>query len=306
MSAKYDILTIVGPTACGKTAVAVRVASRLNAVVLSADSRQVYRGMDIGTGKDLAEYQYNGSIIPYELIDICDAGEEYNVFSFQRDFFAAYQRVCQSKRLPLLCGGSGLYLEAVLKSYQMPDVPVNAELRESMEGVPLSELKNRLAAMKTLHNTTDVDSSKRAIRAIEIANYAAQHPVQESKYPLLRSLTVGLDVPRDVRRQRISTRLKQRLEHGMIEEVERLLAKGVDAERLIAYGLEYKYITRYLQKEITYNEMQNLLEIAIHQFAKRQMTWLRGMERRGVPICWIDAMQPIENQVSEIIDMWNK
>lgn len=305
MPEKYDFVSIVGPTACGKTALAVEVARAMGGEVLSADSRQVYRGMDIGTGKDLAEYGCGASAVPYHLIDIVDAGEKYNLFEFQRDFLTAYNDVVSRGALPVLCGGSGLYVESVLKGYRLIPVPENGELRGQLEGKSLQELTRILASYKTLHNTTDVDTAKRAIRAIEIEEYYARTPVDEREFPLLSSLIVGVDVDREVRRERISRRLAARLEEGLIEEVRLLLEKGLTPDQLIYYGLEYKYVTLYLTGVMSLDEMSKGLETAIHQFAKRQMTWLRGMERRGLKINWIDASLPMAEKVEIIKNMYN-
>lgn len=300
----YDIITILGPTACGKTAVATQLAARLTnshgepAEIISADSRQVFRGMDIGTGKDLGEY----GAIHYHLIDICEAGEKYSVFEFQRDFLRAYHNIISHGRMPILCGGTGLYIESVLRAYRLVEVPVNPTLRERLEGKSLAELTALLASYKRLHNTTDVDTSRRAIRAIEIEEFYREHRIEETNpFPSLNSLTIGLSIPRELRRERISRRLHKRLEEeGMVAEVQRLLDKGVAPEALISYGLEYRYLTLYLTGQLTYEEMVRLLEIAIHQFAKRQMTYFRGMERRGVAIRWVDATRPTADIVQEI------
>ena len=285
---KYDMLAVVGPTACGKTALAVELALSLGGEVISADSRQVYRGMDIGTGKDLAEYSRNGVSVPVHLVDIVDAGEKYNLFEFQRDFLSAYENVTSRGALPVLCGGSGMYVESVLRGYRLIPVPENAALRARLEEKSLDELTTILAGYKTLHNNTDIDTKKRAIRAIEIEEYYASCPVEERSFPAIRTLTVGVDVDREVRRQRITARLLQRLQEGLVEEVEGLLASGITAEQLIYYGLEYKFVTMYVTGKISYDDMVRGLEIAIHQFAKRQMTWFRGMERKGIGIHWVE------------------
>ena len=299
----YDIITILGPTACGKTAVATQLAARLTnergepAEIISADSRQVFRGMDIGTGKDLEEY----GTIPYHLIDICEAGEKYSVFEFQRDFLSAYEDIIGRERTPILCGGTGLYIESVLRAYKLVEVPVNPALRERLEGKSLEELTALLATYKRLHNTTDVDTARRAIRAIEIEEYYREHHIEETNpFPALKSLTIGLSIPRELRRERISLRLHKRLEEGMVDEVQRLLDKGVPAEALLSYGLEYRYLTLYLTGQLSYEEMVRQLEIAIHQFAKRQMTYFRGMERRGVEIHWVDATKAVEEIVKTL------
>lgn len=298
---KYDMLAVVGPTASGKTSLAVDVALAVSgAEIISADSRQVYRGMDIGTGKDLAEYERGGFVVPSHLLDIVDAGEKYNLFEFQRDFLASYNDIKEREAFPIMCGGSGLYAESVLKGYKLLPVPENQALRESLEGKTLEELTFMLSQYKTLHNNTDTDNKKRAIRAIEIEEYYRTCPVEERYFPQINCLTIGVDVEREVRRNRITRRLYERLENGMVDEVRGLLENGVTAEQLMYYGLEYKYLTQYIIGELSYDEMVKGLEIAIHQFAKRQMTWFRGMEKRGVHIHWIDAMQPREKQVEQI------
>lgn len=298
---KYDMLAVVGPTASGKTSLAVELALAIpEAEIISADSRQVYRGMDIGTGKDLAEYVRDGVAVPSHLLDIVDAGEKYNLFEYQRDFLVAYNDIVERGAFPVLCGGSGLYVESVLKGYRLLPVPENQQLRESLEEKTLEELALILSRYKTLHNNTDTDTKKRAIRAIEIEEYYRTCPVEERSFPQINCLTVGVDVDREIRRGRITRRLYERLENGMVDEVRGLLDKGVTAEQLMYYGLEYKYLTQYIIGELSYDEMVKGLEIAIHQFAKRQMTWFRGMEKRGVHIHWIDAMQPRESQVEQI------
>ena len=300
MSEKYDMLAIVGPTACGKTALAVDAALSFGGEVLSADSRQVYRGMDIGTGKDLAEYVRDGVQVPVHLVDIVDAGEKYNLFEFQRDFLQAYNDVCSRGALPVLCGGSGMYVESVLRGYRLIPVPENPQLRASLEEKTLEELTAILAGYKTLHNNTDTDTKKRAIRAIEIEEYYKTCSVEERAFPSIRTLVVGVDVDREVRRNRITARLLQRVDEGLVEEVRGLLARGVTEEQLIYYGLEYKFVTMYVTGKMSRDEMLKGLEIAIHQFAKRQMTWFRGMERRGTGINWIDASLPRAEQLSII------
>lgn len=298
---KYDMLAVVGPTASGKTSLAVELALAIpEAEIISADSRQVYRGMDIGTGKDLAEYVRDGIAVPSHLLDIVEAGEKYNLFEYQRDFLVAYNDIVERGAFPVLCGGSGLYVESVLKGYRLLPVPENQQLRESLEEKTLEELALILSRYKTLHNNTDTDTKKRAIRAIEIEEYYRTCPVEERSFPQINCLTVGVDVDREIRRGRITRRLYERLENGMVDEVRGLLDKGVAAEQLMYYGLEYKFLTQYIIGELTYDEMVKGLEIAIHQFAKRQMTWFRGMEKRGVHIHWIDAMQPRESQVEQI------
>ncbi len=302
----YDLITILGPTASGKTDLAAHLAYDLQTEIISADSRQVYRGMDLGTGKDLEDYVVKGRLIPYHLIDICDAGFKYNLFMYQQDFLNVYQDMVGRNLLPILCGGTGLYIESVLKGYRMIPVPENPELRASLEGKPLDELARILSGYKTLHNTTDVDTPKRAIRAIEIGEYYRTHPVQEREFPEIHPLIIGVNIDRELRREKITNRLKQRLDHGMLDEIRRLLDSGVHPDDLIYYGLEYKYLTLYVIGKLSYEEMFSQLEIAIHQFAKRQMTWFRGMERRGFLIHWIEATLPMEEKVARIKELLNQ
>ena len=296
------LITILGPTASGKTTLAAHLAARLgDAEIISADSRQVYRGMDIGTGKDLADYVVGGRRIPHHLIDICEAGEKYNLFRYQLDFHRAYGDILSRGQRPILCGGTGLYIESVLRGYKMEEVPENPELRERLKDLSLPELKTILEGYKTLHNVTDLDTPKRAIRAIEIQTYYREHGTLEREFPAIDSLIVGVDVDREVRRRRISERLRHRLEQeDMVGEVRRLL-EHVPAEDLMYYGLEYKFLTLHVLGRLSYDEMVRQLEIAIHQFAKRQMTWFRGMERRGLSILWVDGMLPMEEKVDVII-----
>ena len=324
------MITILGPTASGKTPVAARLAAEIGGEVISADSRQVYRRMDIGTGKDLADYQctmhnaqctiHNAPLgrrtlategtqectIPYHLIDIREPGTKYNLFEYQQDFFDVYQQIRSRGAVPILCGGTGLYIEAVLKGYHLSPVPQNQALRDSLEGKSLAELTEMLKVLKAkngsnMHNTTDVDSCQRAIRAIEIETYNAEHPMPRRELPPVESLIIGIHIDRELRREKITRRLKARLEAGMVEEVQALLNEGIPAEDLIYYGLEYKFVTEYLTGQLTYDEMFTRLEIAIHQFAKRQMTWFRGMERRGFKIHWIDATLPMEDKIKQIL-----
>ncbi len=298
-----DLIAIVGPTASGKTTLAVALAKRIGTEVISADSRQLYRGMDIGTGKDLAEYTIDGETIPYHLIDICPAGYRYNLFEYVRDFNAVYADIKARGKQPLLCGGTGLYVETVLKGYSLPPVPENKNLRESLQEKSLDELAEILRGYKTLHNTTDIDTCKRAIRAIEIAEfYSRQEPELLEPRPLQNSLIVGVNIDRELRRAKITRRLHERLKEGMVDEVKSLLDSGIEPESLIYYGLEYKFLTEYIIGHTTYDEMVERLEIAIHQFAKRQMTWFRGMERRGHTIRWIDATLPTDEKVDTIVE----
>lgn len=300
----YHLLAVIGPTASGKTAFAVRLALALGGEVISADSRQVYRGMDIGTGKDLEEYVVEGQQVPCHLVDIVEAGYKYNVFEYQADFLRVWEDCRRRGVVPVLCGGSGLYVEAVLKGYKLLAVPVNEELRASLEGMPLPELAARLTTYKKLHNTTEIDTPKRAIRAIEIEEYYRTHPYEEKDFPQLRPLIVGVEVSREVRRERITRRLHERLEQGMVEEVRQLLDSGVAPEDLIYYGLEYKYLTLYLTGKLSYDAMVEQLNVAIHQFAKRQMTWFRKMEREGFEIRWLDAGLPLEERVERVKEWW--
>lgn len=301
----FNLISVVGPTASGKTALAVRLAAELGGEVISADSRQIYRGMDIGTGKDLGEYSWKGRKVPCHLIDIVEAGAKYNVFEYQNDFLKVWEDCRQREVFPVLCGGSGLYVEAVLKGYKLLAVPVDEELRASLAGLSLPELAQRLAGYKKLHNTTDVDTVKRAIRAIEIEEYYLTHPYEEKNFPELRPLIVGVDVSREVRREWITARLHARLQEGMVEEVKRLLDSGIKPEDLIYYGLEYKYLTLYLTGELGYEEMVEKLNVAIHQFAKRQMTWFRKMERDGFNIRWLDASLDLDEKVAKVKE-WMK
>ena len=306
------MITLLGPTASGKTSLAVHLAYELGGEILSADSRQLYKGMDIGTGKDLDEYILHGRRIPYHLIDLVPAGERYSLFAWQRAFHRAYEDlVGRGIRYPILCGGTGLYAEAVLRGYHLPDVPPNPSLREELRGETLDELRVRLSSYGPLHNTTDLDSAQRAIRAIEIAEYIREQKassIDHTEYPPIDSLILCLDLPREERRSRITLRLRERLEHqDMIGEVKGLLTSGIPAEDLIYYGLEYKFVTRYLLGELSYDEMFVSLKTAIHQFAKRQMTWFRGMERRGFTLHYIDALLPMQDKVEialQLLHSW--
>ena len=306
------MITILGPTASGKTPLAAALAARIDGEIISADSRQVYRRMDIGTGKDLKDYwvsddanHQSSTPIPYHLIDICEPGTKYNLFQYQQDFFDAYNDIIGRGKTPILCGGTGLYIEAVLKGYKLSPVPQNQPLRDSLEGKNLEELTQMLCELKqkngsVMHNTTDVDSCQRAIRAIEIETYNMEHPMPLRELPPIESLIIGVNIDRELRREKITRRLKVRLEEGMVDEVKALLAEGIPAEDLIYYGLEYKFLTEYITGKLSYDEMFRQLEIAIHQFAKRQMTWFRGMERRGFTIHWIDATLPMSEKVDRI------
>ncbi|WP_148478509.1 tRNA (adenosine(37)-N6)-dimethylallyltransferase MiaA [Parabacteroides johnsonii] len=299
----YQLITVLGPTASGKTTFAAALAAQLDTEIISADSRQIYRSMDIGTGKDLADYMVNGKKIPYHLIDICDPGYKYNVFEYQHDFFRVYEAIRKKGKLPILCGGTGMYIEAVLKGYRLLDVPQNPELRESLKDKSLPELEQILAGYKVLHNKTDVDTAQRAIRAIEIEEYYKNEAPDANEYDPIDSLIIGIDIDRELRREKISRRLHARLDEGMVEEVRKIIDSGVKPEDLIYYGLEYKYLTLYIIGELSYEDMVSQLEIAIHQFAKRQMTWFRGMERRGSTIHWIDATLPTEEKIEKALEL---
>lgn len=305
------LITILGPTASGKTPLAAHLAARVGGEIISADSRQVYRRMDIGTGKDLADYEVRDAgrevRVPYHLIDICEPGTKYNLFQYQRDFHNAYNDIVSRDKQPILCGGTGLYIEAVLKGYELSPVPQNPELRQRLEGKSLEELTVMLKELKVkngsvMHNTTDVDTAQRAIRAIEIES--ARCEVRDARCEAREAIPYiifGTNIDRELRREKITRRLKARLEEGMVDEVKALLDSGIPADDLIYYGLEYKYVTEYVIGKMTYDEMFRQLEIAIHQFAKRQMTWFRGMERRGFKINWIDATLPMEERVEWIL-----
>ena len=307
------MITILGPTASGKTPLAAALAATLTtagqpAEIISADSRQVYRRMDIGTGKDLKDYQVSMVHVPYHLIDICEPGTKYNLFLYQQDFFDAYNDIINRGKTPILCGGTGLYIEAVLKGYHLSPVPQNQVLRDSLEGKSLQELTEMLRELKqkngsAMHNTTDVDSCQRAIRAIEIETYNQEHPMPLREIPPIESLIIGVNIDRDLRREKITRRLKARLEEGMVDEVQSLLGEGIPAEDLTYYGLEYKYVTEYVLGHLSYDEMFRQLEIAIHQFAKRQMTWFRGMERRGITIHWIDGTLTMDEKIRQVLEL---
>lgn len=297
----YELITIIGPTASGKTAFAAALAARLDTEIISGDSRQVYRSMDIGTGKDLADYVVDGKQIPYHLIDICNPGDKYNVFEYQHDFHKAFEEIRKKGKLPILCGGTGMYIESILRGFKLLDVPQNPALRESLKGKSLAELEQILASYKVLHNKTDVDSAQRAIRAIEIEEFYKTEAPDKREYAPINSLIIGVDIDRDLRREKISRRLRARLDEGMVDEVRAILATGVKPEDLIYYGLEYKFLTLYIIGQLTYDEMVSQLEIAIHQFAKRQMTWFRGMERRGLHIHWLDATLPTDEKINNVL-----
>jgi tRNA dimethylallyltransferase len=303
MTINYDLLVITGPTASGKTALAATLASRLNGEIISADSRQVYREMNIGTGKDYSDYLINGTRIPVHLIDIADPGSKFNVFEYQKSFLKAFQDIRNRDKFPVICGGSGMYLDSIISRYKLIEVPPDEAFREELEKKTMDELTATLQSYKNLHNTTEVDTKKRVIRAIEIEHYYSENKEAEIDLPAFRSMVIGIRYDRESRRKRISQRLKERLAHGMIEEVQMLLDKGISVESLLYYGLEYKFITLFLTGKIPYEEMFCRLEVAIHQFAKRQMTWFRGMERRGIRIHWIDGIMPKEEKVQIILGL---
>ncbi len=301
-SKKYNLLTILGPTATGKTSFAAKLAYYLDGEIISADSRQVYKGMDIGTGKDIEDYTVEGKTIPYHLVDIINAGEKYNLFRYQRDFFSVFEQIQKRKKTPILCGGSGLYLEAIIKNYELVEVPENKQLRQELEKYSLEELTEKLKTYKKLHNTTEIDTKKRAIRAIEIEIYKQEYNVQKPEFQHISSFNIGIKFDRQTVKKRITERLHRRLKNGMIDEVKNLLDKGISPDTLIYYGLEYKFITLYLTGQISYETMQEKLNIAIHQFSKRQMTWFRRMERQGVKILWLDGNLSFNRRLIEIFN----
>jgi tRNA dimethylallyltransferase len=301
----YDLLVVTGTTASGKTSLAVAVAARLGGEIISADSRQVYRGMDLGTGKDYSEYNLNGKTIPYHLIDITEPGYKYNVFEYQRDFNIVYDGLKKRNVFPVVCGGSGMYVDSIITGYKMYEVPPDIGLRKRLEKKSMEELIGILSTYRKLHNTTDIDTKKRAIRAIEIEQFTRNNAEKKTQFPDLNLVVAGLLFDRETRRRRITERLKKRLDSGMVDEVKRLLDNGVKKETLIFYGLEYKYITLFLTGKLGYKEMVKNLETAIHQFAKRQMTWFRGMERKGVRINWIDGELPMEEKTEEVLQLLN-
>jgi len=299
----YDLITIVGPTASGKTKLAVALAKYIGSEIISADSRQVYKGMNIGTGKDLNDYIVDGESVPYHLIDIREAGEKYNLYEFQHDFHHVYSLLKEKRITPVLCGGTGMYIESVLKAYRLQSVPENTVLRKSLENKSIEELKAELSKYTTLHNNSDFDTSKRAIRAIEIAVYNSNHQSETQEFTAPESLIIGLNPERQIRRQKITARLKERLDEGLIDEVKSLISMGISTDDLIYYGLEYKFVTQFIIGELSYQQMFTQLETAIHQFAKRQMTWFNGMERRGFKINWVDYNLPIDDKLHQILDL---
>ena len=297
----YDLLIVTGPTASGKTSLSVALATRMGGEIISADSRQVYRGMTLGTGKDYSDYFIDGKQISYHLIDIADPGYKYNVFEYQRDFIKIYNDLKERRIFPVVCGGSGMYIDSIITGYKMIEVPPDTGLRSVLEKKSMKKLTEILSTYKKLHNATDIDTKKRVIRAIEIEHFNTNRPERKTLFPELNPLLIGVKYEREARRRRITERLKQRLDAGMINEVRQLLDKGLNAEALIYYGLEYKYITLYLTGKLTFDMMVRELEIAIHQFAKRQMTWFRGMERKGVEIYWLDGDMPMEEKVERVL-----
>ena len=298
----YDLIVILGPTATGKTRLAALLAAAIKGEVISADSRQVYRGMDIGTGKDRDDYTVHGKKVPYHLIDIANPGDEYNVYSFQKDFYAVYEKIKNRGNRPILCGGTGFYIESVLLGYPLHPVPENPLLREKLNALSQEELVARLQSYGPLHNTTDVLDRKRTVRAIEIKEYERKNP-EIDPLPEIRAVVFGISFPRDEVRRRITERLKFRLENGMIEEVKNLLSNGLTPQQLTFYGLEYRYVTQYVTGEMTYSEMFTRLNTAIHQFSKRQMTWFRRMEKRGIKIHWIDGYWSNQKKVDFCLRM---
>jgi tRNA dimethylallyltransferase len=302
----FDLITILGHTAAGKTAFAAHLAHRLGGEIISADSRQVYRGMDIGTGKDYTDYQVEDRQVPVHLIDILDAGSEYNVYLFKQDFLRVYTDITEREVLPLMCGGSGLYIESVLRNYKMLNVPINQELRENLASKSYEELEALLKLYGPLHNITDTVNPKRLIRAIEIAMYQSANNEPSGRDEELKTLVLGIRYERNHRRERITRRLEARLKEGMVDEVEALLAQGISAEKLDYYGLEYRYVSKYLLNELSYEDMFKMLNTAIHQFAKRQMTYFRGMERRGIPIYWLRGELGMEEKIGQALELFGK
>ncbi len=296
------LIVITGPTATGKTKLAARVAAATDGEIISADSRQVYRGMDVGSGKDYGDYMVDGYLVPYHLIDIVDPGHEYNVYEFQQDFLKAYNHIIKRNKQAVLCGGTGLYIEAAIGRYKLLNVPANPTLRKKMLGMTWEELTAKLESMRPLHNSTDTTNRDRLLRAIEIETFNREHASERNNYPEFNTSIFAIHLDRQEIRDRITSRLKNRLERGMTEEIEQLLKGGVSTEQLSFYGLEYRYLTQYLTGEIKYDEMFNTLNTAIHQFAKRQMTWFRRMERKGYKLHWIDGNLPMEEKTRKIVE----
>ena len=305
MTEVRNLIAIIGPTASGKTSLAARLASRINGEVISADSRQVYRHMNLGTGKDYEDYIVDGVRVPWHLLDIAEPGYKYSVFEYQRDFFHAFTDIHSRGKMPVLCGGSGMYIDAAVKGYKLIDVPYNEKLRKELQSKSPEELNRMLVSLKELHNTTDTDSAERAIRAIEIAAFRQLHPEITSKLPPVNPVFIGVLYERNTERARITDRLRTRLKQGMVEEVQQLLASGIPMETLVYYGLEYKFITLYLSGALTYEDMFTLLNTAIHQFAKRQRTWFRKMEKEGAEIHWLDGELSPDEKVEKAIRLVN-
>ena len=301
----HDIITILGPTASGKTSFAANLATNLNAEIISGDSRQVYRGMDIGTGKDLKDYIVGKQMIPYHLIDIVDAGYEYNIFEYQKDFYKVFNEIKDRRKIPILCGGSGMYIESILNGYKLIQVPENKVLRDELEKIKTEKLVKILSSYGSLHNISDTSDRKRLIRAIEIQQYHKTNKDIQTKLPAIKSIVFGIDLERDEVRNRITKRLKTRLQEGMIEEVKELMKEGLSSEQIKFYGLEYKFLTSYIMDEFSYDEMFRQLNTAIHQFAKRQMTWFRRMEKKGFKINWIDGKLNLETKINKCIEIIN-
>jgi tRNA dimethylallyltransferase len=301
---KKPLIVILGPTASGKTSVAANLALKINGEIISADSRQVYKDLNLGTGKDYSDYCINDINVPYHLIDIVSPGTQYNVFEYQKDFFKVYPKILQRNKMPILCGGSGMYIEALLDGYKLIQVPVNPELRHELESKSMEELTSYLQKLRTVHATTDIDNKKRTIRAIEIELYYKDHPNSGITFPEINPLIIGVRYNRTIERDRITKRLKQRLDDGMIAEVKKLIESGLTEEQLVYYGLEYKYLTLHVLGKLSYEEMFMLLNTAIHQFAKRQMTWFRRMEKKGANIHWIDGALPIEEKMEAISKLY--
>ena len=306
MLTKYNIIVITGATAGGKTSVAVNLAYKIDSEIISADSRQIYRGMDIGTGKDLEEYCVNNVQIPVHLIDIADAGYKYNVFEFRKDFYKAFSKITEQKKTPILCGGTGMYIESVLKNYDLVTVPVNDKLRSELYDLDINDLEKILKSYKKIHNRSDLDTKKRAIRAIEIADFCSKNSVINENLPEINPIIFGIYFDREQRRARITERLEYRLKNGMIEEAQNLLAAGISHEDMEYYGLEYKFLSWYLSGKLSYNELFNGLNTAIHQFSKRQMTWFRKMEKNGSKIHWIDGNLAMTEKIETILSILNK
>ena len=306
ISNEHNLIIVLGPTATGKTRFAAVLANAINAEIISADSRQVYKRMDLGTGKDYDDYIVNGEKVPFHLVDTHEPGYKYNVYEFQSDFFKTYEAIQNRGKEVVLCGGTGMYIESVTKGYKLISVPVNEALREELKGKSLSELEKVLSSYKRLHNRSDTDTVKRAIRAIEIAQYYQDNEIEEIPLPQISPLFFGIAFDRDMRRERITARLQKRVEQGLLFEVETLLESGVKPEDLIYYGLEYKFLTQHIQGQLSFDEMVDKLNTAIHQFAKRQMTWFRKMEREGVKINWIDGSLSEQERLNEAIMVINK